>query len=81
MQHVDPDQQWGVWGAGPAAQPGNKDGWFQAPGGWAISSVGFVGPGQRYTLAMMNDLRGQGDYDDGVRTLTRVAQILFAGRF
>jgi hypothetical protein len=27
LQHVDPDQQWGLWGAGPAMAPGNKDGW------------------------------------------------------
>ncbi|MDG3010598.1 serine hydrolase [Rhodococcus sp. D2-41] len=79
LQHVAPDQQWGVWGAGPAEQPGNKDGWSLEQGGWVINSVGFVGPGQRYTLAMMNSLNGQGGYDDGVATDSHVAQLLLAG--
>lgn len=79
LQHVAPDQQWGVWGAGPAEQPGNKDGWSLEQGGWVINSVGFVGPGQRYTLAMMDSLNGQGGYDDGVATDSHVAQLLLTG--
>jgi hypothetical protein len=78
LQHVAPDQQWGVWGAGPALAPGNKDGWSLEQGGWVINSVGFAGPGQRYTLAMMNSLDGQGGYDAGVATLSAVAQQLTA---
>lgn len=78
MQHVAPDQQWGVWGAGPAMAPGNKDGWSQEQGGWVINSVGFAGPQQRYTLAVMNALGGEGGYDDGVATTTRLAEILLA---
>jgi hypothetical protein len=35
--------------------------------------------GQRYTLAVMNDLGGEGDYDDGVATTTHLSQLL-AGR-
>lgn len=81
MKHVRAEQQWGVWGAGPAAQPGNKDGWSLEQGGWVINSVGFVGPGQRYTLSMMNSLNGQGGYDAGVATISKVANIIFAGRF
>ncbi len=81
LQHVAPDQQWGVWGAGPAAHPGNKDGWSLEQGGWVINSVGFVGPGQRYTLAMMNSLNGHGGYGAGRTTVTHVAQLLFAGQF
>jgi hypothetical protein len=80
LQSVDPDQQWGVWGAGPAAQPGNKDGWSEENTGWVMNSVGFVGPDQRYTLAIMNSLNGQGGYDDGRTTDTHVAQLLFSGR-
>jgi hypothetical protein len=80
LQHVDPNQQWGVWGAGRAMSPGNKDGWSQEDSGWVINSVGFAGKGQRYTLAVMNDLGGDGDYDDGVSTTTHVAQLLLAGR-
>ncbi len=76
MQRVAPDQQWGVWGAGPAMSPGNKNGWSQEQGGWVINSVGFAGPDQRFTLAIMNALGGEGGYDDGVATTTRLSQIL-----
>jgi hypothetical protein len=81
MRTVDPDQQWGVWGAGEAAQPGNKDGWSKEDGGWVMNTVGFVGPDQRFTLAAMNNLRGEGDYDTGRETVTHVAELLFKGRY
>ncbi|QUQ67373.1 class A beta-lactamase-related serine hydrolase [Kutzneria sp. CA-103260] len=81
LRAVAPDQQWGVWAAGPAAQPGNKDGWSQEQGGWVMNTVGFVGPDARYTLAVMNSLNGQGGYDDGQETDNQVAKILFNGRF
>jgi hypothetical protein len=76
MQRVDGSQQWGVWGAGAAMSPGNKNGWSQEEGGWVVNSVGFAGPNQRYTLAIMNSLAGQGGYDDGVETTTELARIL-----
>jgi hypothetical protein len=79
LQHVDPDQQWGVWGAGPAMAPGNKDGWSLEDHGWVVNTVGFAGAGQRYTLAVMNDLGNDGGYDDGVATTTRVSELLLAG--
>jgi hypothetical protein len=78
MQHVDDEQHWGVWGAGPAMAPGNKNGWSLEQGGWVINSVGFAGPSQRYTLAVMNALGGAGGYDAGVATTTRVAELLLA---
>jgi hypothetical protein len=80
LMRVDPDQQWGVWGAGAAAQPGNKDGWSKEDTGWVMNSVGWVGPDQRYTLAVMNSLNGHGDYADGRATDSEVAKLLFAGR-
>jgi hypothetical protein len=80
LQHVDPDQQWGVWGAGPAMAPGNKDGWSLEDHGWVINTIGFAGKGQRYTLAVMNDLGGDGGYDDGVATTTHLSELLLAGR-
>jgi hypothetical protein len=80
MQHVAPNQQWGVWGAGAVMAPGNKDGWSLEQGGWVVNSVGFAGPGQRYTLAVMNALGGDGGYDDGVATTTRLSQLLLQGR-
>jgi hypothetical protein len=80
LQHVDPDQQWGVWGAGPAMAPGNEDGWSLEDHGWVVNTVGFAGNGQRYTLAVMNDLGGDGGYDDGVATTTHLSELLLAGR-
>jgi hypothetical protein len=80
LQHVAPNQQWGVWGAGPAMLPGNKDGWSLEQGGWVVNSVGFAGPGQRYTLAVMNSLKSDGGYNDGVATTTHLAQLLLQGR-
>jgi hypothetical protein len=80
LMHVDPDQQWGVWGAGQAAQPGNKDGWSEEDTGWVMNSVGWVGPAQRYTLAVMNSLNRQGVYADGQATDNNVAKLLFTGR-
>ncbi|TVT14540.1 tat pathway signal sequence, partial [Amycolatopsis rhizosphaerae] len=84
LQHVAPDQQWGVWGAGPAAQPGNKDGWSDDndDGSWIMNSVGFAGPGQRYTVAIMNNTRvvAHGE-ETGRETTTRIAEILFKGYF
>jgi hypothetical protein len=81
MRAVGPEQQWGVWGAGPSASPGNKDGWSEEDGGWVMNTVGFVGPGERFTLSVMNNLAGQGGYDEGRATDTEVARLLFANRF
>ncbi len=80
LMHVDDDQQWGVWGAGSAALPGNKDGWSLEDTGWVMNTVGWAGPGQRYTLAVMNSLNGHGGYADGKATDSEVAKLLFAGR-
>jgi hypothetical protein len=79
LSHVATDQHFGVWGAGGASHPGNKDGWSVEQPGWIINSVGFAGPHQRYTLAMMNSLNGHGGYHAGTDTLTEVAAILFRG--
>jgi hypothetical protein len=81
MRTVAANQQWGVWGAGPAARPGNKNGWSAEETGWVMNSVGFVGSGERYTLALMNDLRGAGGYDAGMLTDSEVARLIFSGRF
>jgi hypothetical protein len=80
MRHVATVQHFGVWGAGVQNKPGNKDGWSTEKPGWIIDSVGFAGPGERYTLTMMNSLNGQGGYQDGTDTITQVAALLFRGR-
>ncbi|MFE2958062.1 serine hydrolase [Nocardia tengchongensis] len=80
MRHVDTNQHWGVWGAGAAMNPGLKNGWSDEQGGWVVNSVGFAGPGERYTLAIMTEQGMQGGYADGSETTTHVAQLLFQGR-
>lgn len=81
MRSVGEVQRWGVWGAGPEARPGTKDGWSEEEGGWVTNTVGFVGDGERYTLAVMNDLHGEGGFDAGRATVTEVAQLLFGDYF
>ncbi len=84
MRSVGSDQQWGVWGAGPAAQPGNKDGWSpdNPDGSWLDNSVGFVGPDQRYTLAITDNTQTVANGDQvGRATDTQIANILFNGYF
>ena len=66
LQHVSVhDQQWGVWGAGPANPPGTKDGREQDPvspgdAWWITNAVGFAGPAQEYTLSIMGNLHNFG---------------------
>jgi hypothetical protein len=84
LQNVGPIQQWGVWGAGPENHPGNKDGWEDDSGTWITDTLGFAGPGQEYTLAVMYDLQGYGSngdagFDYGSNTLTQIASTLFQG--
>jgi hypothetical protein len=81
MRSVAENQRWGVWGAGPAARPGTKNGWSEEDGGWVMNTVGFAGPNERYTLTAMNNLHGEGGYAEGRETVTHVAELLFAGRF
>ncbi len=81
MRAVAPNQQWGVWAAGGRARPGAKNGWADEAGGWVMNSIGFVGPGERYTVVILNDLRGEGGYDVGRRTTSEAARLLFDGRF
>ncbi|WP_246843466.1 serine hydrolase [Allokutzneria sp. NRRL B-24872] len=84
MRAVDPNQQWGVWGAGAKAQPGNKNGWSDDndDGSWIMNSVGFVGPRERYTVAIMsNTMVIQDGFNVGKETTTKVGEILFNGYF
>lgn len=73
MRDVGPEQQWGAWGP----DSGTKNGWSQEDSGWVMHSVGFIGPQERYTVAIMNDLKGEGGYDEGRATDTEIIRILF----
>jgi len=79
MRRVGPIEQWGVWGAGRASQPGNKDGWENEGSVWITNTVGFAGPHERYTLAIMDNLGGAGDFHEGSTTLSEIASLLFRG--
>lgn len=84
MRGVAGVQQWGVWGAGPENHPGDKDGWEDDDGTWIVDTVGFAGPGERYTLSEMydmegNDPDGDADFTYGSDVLTQVASDLFQG--
>jgi hypothetical protein len=79
LRRVATIEQWGVWGAGRADKPGNKDGWEDDGDVWITNTVGFAGPHERYTLAIMDDLGGGETFHDGSNTLTQIAGLLFRG--
>lgn len=75
------DQRWGVLALDATARAGAKNGWDEESTGWVVNSVGFVGPRERYSVAIMNDLGEDGDFDTGVETVSTVAELLFGERF
>lgn len=81
MRGVAPNQQWGVWGAGAAQQPGNKDGWSEETDSygkhWVTDTVGFAGPDERYVVAIMYQVAPGGSLADGVHAVSDVAAMLF----
>lgn len=81
MRGVAPNQQWGVWGAGPGQRPGNKDGWsFESDSygkHWVTDTVGFAGPDERFTVAIMYQVGPAGSLADGVHAVSDVAALLF----
>jgi hypothetical protein len=81
LRHVSAIQQWGVWGAGRDNDPGNKDGWEYDGGVWIVNTVGFAGRGARYTLAIMDDLGGAGDFHQGTTILNQISALLFQGHY
>jgi hypothetical protein len=79
LRNVGRIQQWGVWGAGHARRPGNKDGWEDDGGTWVTDTVGFAGSHARYTLAIMDEQRAPARFRRGANTLTQVSALLFRG--
>ena len=81
MRGVAANQQWGVWGAGPAQQPGNKDGWsFESDAygkHWVTDTVGFAGPDERFIVAVMYQVGPAGSLAGGVHAVSDVAALLF----
>jgi hypothetical protein len=83
MRGVAPNQQWGVWAAGSAQRPGNKDGWSYEtdPYGkhWVTNTIGFAGPDERYLIAVMYQVDPSGTLATGVHTVSDVVALLFGG--
>jgi hypothetical protein len=83
LRGVASNQQWGVWAAGTALRPGNKDGWVQKPdtgGGaahWVTHTVGFAGPGERYAVVVTYSLTPSGTLSDGVHTVSDLVATIF----
>ncbi|WP_037075104.1 serine hydrolase [Pseudonocardia spinosispora] len=83
MRAVGPNQRWGVWGAGAAHRPGVKAGWSDDndDGSWLMNSVGFAGPDERYTVAIMNNTGVvDGGFEIGRETTTEYTRLLFEQR-
>lgn len=82
MRGVAPNQRWGVWAAGAAQEPGNKDGWsFESDvwgRHWVTDTVGFAGPQQRYAVAVMDQVSPGGSLAGGVHSVSDVVALLFA---
>ena len=77
LRGVVPEQRWGVFGVVGTSRPGGKNGWLPTPAGWAVSTAGFVGPGERYAVAVMTT--GPPDFVSGVETVTGTVTTLFLG--
>lgn len=81
LRGVAPNQRWGVWAAGAAQRPGNKDGWsFESDAWgehWVTDTVGFAGPGERYAVAVMYQVEPAGSLAHGVHTVSDVTALLF----
>lgn len=79
LRGVVPAQRWGVLGVAGTARPGAKNGWTPDGGSWAVATVGFLGPGERYTVAVMTAGPPGGDFLGGVETVTGTVTTLFLG--
>lgn len=76
LRSVAANQRWGVWAAGSALRPGNKNGWASKPGPsgthWVTHSVGFAGPGERYVVAVTYSQPPSGSLAAGVHAVSDV---------
>jgi hypothetical protein len=84
LRGVADNQHWGVWAAGPAFLPGNKDGWAlkpdNSPDHWVTHSVGFAGPGERYLVAVTYELPASSSLADGVHAVSDLVAMVFGAQ-
>lgn len=79
LRAVVPAQRWGVLGVAGTARPGAKNGWTPDGDSWAVSTVGFLGPGELYTVAVMTAGPPGSDFLDAVETVTGTVTTLVLG--
>jgi hypothetical protein len=81
LRMVDTAQHWGVWAAGSAMRPGNKDGWAQKPdpGGthWVTHTAGFAGQDERYVVVVTYSLPPSGTLSEGTQTVSDLVATVF----
>jgi hypothetical protein len=79
LRHVADNQHWGVWAAGTALRPGNKNGWSDATLDgtytWYTHTVGFAGDRERYVVAVM--YRSNRSLTDGVQAVSDLVATVF----
>ncbi|MCL6443067.1 MAG: class A beta-lactamase-related serine hydrolase [Alicyclobacillus sp.] len=78
MEHVEPDQDWGVSSGVHDATVALKDGWSPyVPTNWRINSIGIVrGDGRNYLIAVYTFRNPTMSY--GVQTVDEVSRIVWA---
>lgn len=82
MARVIQSQAWGSTDVVPESPPpgtiaGIKDGWYPAPCGWWVNSVGYILPGNEqaaYTIAVMTN--EQPTYEYGRETIATAARLI-----
>jgi len=81
MKSVSDNQRWGVWTAGTANQPGNKNGWsIEKDDGTdhpILATTGFAGPDQRYVVAAMYHVPHGGSMDRGTQAESDLIALVF----
>ncbi|MBT8225468.1 MAG: tat pathway signal sequence [Dactylosporangium sp.] len=82
LRGVGANQQWGVWAAGSALRPGNKNGWAQKPDSgsnrWVTHTVGFAGPSECYIVVITYSQPPSGTLSKGIHTVSDLAATIFA---
>jgi len=77
MEHVDPDQTWGVSAGVPAGSTmALKNGWLPLDaGGWQVNSVGYIdGDGRDYVIAVLTTDDNEAD---GINFIQGLSALIF----
>ncbi|WP_433052270.1 serine hydrolase [Dactylosporangium sp. CS-033363] len=84
LRKVASNQRWGVWAAGSALKPGNKDGWAEKPvdgkNVWVTHTVGFAGDGERYVVAAMYEQKPGGTLEKGAHAVSDAVATYFGAK-